>query len=44
MTRVQVVDPEEKRLEVIVEDTQLSRPSVEGPERAAGEQIGRLEY
>ena len=24
MTRVQIVDPEEKRLEVIVEDTQLS--------------------
>jgi len=30
VTRVQITDPENKKLEVIVEDSQLSLPSAEG--------------
>jgi len=45
VTRVQVVDPEEKRLEVIVEDTQLSLAiGKKGQNVRLASKIDRLEY
>ncbi len=45
VSRVQIIDPEEKRLEVIVEDTQLSLAiGKKGQNVRLGQQADRLEY